>query len=86
MNDTFVVVELDPPITVTVGGQTEVVVVKEPQEVTVVYAGTGGGGASVDPNMFFQTLLRFAELDTEQKKVEARVNLDLQIIDLGTFN
>lgn len=34
---------------------------------------------------FFQTQNRFSELDTEQKKIEARQNLELQNIDCGEF-
>lgn len=57
----------------------------------------GGGGAAVldhgslaglsddDHHQYLKILARFAELDTEQAKTEARQNLGLQIIDGGTF-
>lgn len=44
------------------------------------------GSSGIDPADYFQTALRFSELDTPQKKVDARTNLELQYIDCGTFN
>lgn len=46
-------------------------------------AGPPGSGNTDD---YFQTALRFAELDTPEKKADARTNLELQYIDCGTFN
>lgn len=46
----------------------------------------GAIGPGFDPNDYFQTALLFSELDTAQKKVDARANLELQYIDCGTFN
>lgn len=46
----------------------------------------GPKGDPVNPSDYFQTALKFAELDTPQKKADARTNLELQYIDCGTFN
>ena len=40
---------------------------------------------NVNVNQFFQTLYRFSELDTEEKRLEARTNLGLATIDGGEF-
>ena len=40
---------------------------------------------NVNADQFFQTLLRFSELDTESKRLEARTNLGLATIDGGEF-
>jgi len=82
-DDTFVIVENDPPISVTVEGQEMVVVVAEAQEPTIIKIGEGG--PSVDPNMFFQVLLYLSELDNESKKHTARTNLGLETVDGGVF-
>ncbi len=51
-----------------------------------VVVGSSSGGAPVDPDDYFQTVLRLSELDTQQKKTEARQNMGVEVIDLGTFN
>lgn len=73
MNDTFVVVELDPPIEIAISEVETVVVVEEPVETIIVEVGEGG--AAVDPTMFFQVLLYLSELDNQTKKTTARTNL-----------
>lgn len=52
----------------------------------IVSAEQGPPGVSINPVDYFQTVNSFSELDTEQKKIEARQNLELQYIDCGTFN
>ena len=46
----------------------------------------GPPGDSVSADQFFQRANNFSELNTAQKKAEARTNLELQYIDCGTFN
>lgn len=41
-------------------------------------------GANIED--VFQIALKFSELDTPQKRADARTNLELQDIDCGTFN
>jgi hypothetical protein len=45
----------------------------------------GDSGEIANAANFFQVANRFSELDTNEKKVAARQNLDLQIIDCGEF-
>ena len=52
----------------------------------IISAAQGPPGTSINSSDYFQTANRFNELDTEQKKIEARQNLELQYIDCGTFN
>lgn len=52
----------------------------------IVSAEQGPPGISINPADYFQTVNNFSELDTEQKKITARQNLELQYIDCGTFN
>lgn len=52
----------------------------------IISAAQGPPGTSVNPSDYFQTVNNFSELDTEQKKIAARQNLELQYIDCGTFN
>lgn len=52
----------------------------------IISAEQGPPGTSVNPSDYFQTVNNFSELDTEQKKIAARQNLELQYIDCGTFN
>ena len=82
-DDTFVIVENTPPVSVTIEGQDVVVIVKEVQAPTIV--NIGEGAPSIDPNTFFQVLLYLAELDNETKKHSARTNLGLETIDGGVF-
>jgi hypothetical protein len=63
-----------------------IVVINETTSVIVAGGGQGPPGASINPTDYFQTANRFSELDTQEKKVEARQNLELQYIDCGTFN
>ena len=63
-----------------------IVVVQETTSVIVSSGEQGAPGTSILPSDYFQTANRFSELDTDQKKIEARQNLELQYIDCGTFN
>lgn len=45
----------------------------------------GDSGEIANAANFFQTANKFAELDTNEKKVQARQNLELQIIECGEF-
>jgi hypothetical protein len=63
-----------------------IVVVNETTSVIVAGGEQGPPGPSINPADYFQTANRFSELDTQEKKVEARQNLELQYIDCGTFN
>ena len=75
-----------PDVTVEIGGSTVEVSVNPVEMVVQVEGVPGPAGGNVNPNDYFQTALKFAELDTPQKKVDARTNLELQYIDCGTFN
>jgi hypothetical protein len=87
LNGQDVVVSVNP-ITVGLGVSTQDAVVNVSLvEASVSVEGVPGPpGPNVDPNDYFQTALKFAELDTPQKKIDARTNLELQYIDCGTFN
>ena len=50
-----------------------------------VEVSSSGMSGIIDPNQFFQTGLRFSELDTPQKRIEAQQNLGVAIIDCGEF-
>lgn len=85
MSDTtVVVVDSSEPTEVEITGTDTVVVTRSPEEPTVVIA--GNIPPSVDPNEFFRQVNLFSELDTPTKKHTARENLELNIIDGGTFN
>ena len=47
--------------------------------------GPPGSPATGEPGDFFQTALRLAELDTDEKRIAARTNLGLATIDGGEF-
>ncbi len=47
--------------------------------------GPPGSPATGEPGDFFQTALRLAELDTDEKRQAARTNLGLATIDGGEF-
>ena len=66
----------------------ELVIYQEVTETFIIeaVADQGPPGPSVNPADYFQTANNFSELDTEQKKIAARQNLELQYIDCGTFN
>lgn len=83
-DDTIVVVDPPSPVEVVVTGVETVAVVQVPQPITVIESGIGGG-AAVDPSLFFQVLLYLAELDNETKKHTARTNLGLETVDGGVF-
>ena len=64
----------------------------QPKEVKVTFASntvglTGATGATGPINTeSFLIASRFSELSTQQARIEARQNLELQDIDCGTFN
>ena len=48
-------------------------------------SGPPGAPATCEPGDFFQTSLRLAELDTDEKRQAARTNLGLTTVDGGEF-
>jgi hypothetical protein len=46
----------------------------------------GPPGDVANADNFFQVANKFSELDTPQKKIDARTNLELQYIDCGEFS
>lgn len=75
-----------PDVTVELGVN-EVEVNISVVEAVVSVEGVPGppGTGSIDSDKFFQVDLKFAELNTPQKKIDARTNLELQDIDCGVF-
>ena len=87
LNGQDVVVSVNPvTVGLDVSSQDTVVNVSIVEASVNVEGVPGPAGQAPDPSQFFQTALKFAELDTQQKKVDARTNLELQYIDCGTFN
>ena len=72
--------EINIDITIENAAPEVEVVVEQPQTQVNVTIAAGGTitNAFLIPN-------KFSELSTEEAKAEARTNLGLQIIDLGTF-
>lgn len=76
-----------PDVVVEIAGVDVAVNVSTVEAVVRVEGVPGPAGiGSVNPSDYFQTALKFSELDTPQKKADARTNLELQYIDCGTFN
>lgn len=65
---------------------TDTVVVNQPTVTSIVETLTQGLPGVVDYSLTFTVANRLAELDTEQKKADAKANLGLTVIDGGTFN
>lgn len=63
-----------------------VLIEQTPPAEIIVIAEQGPAGAGANPADYFQTANNFSELDTSEKKIAARENLELQYIDCGTFN
>ena len=63
------------------------VVVQRPMERVVVSAGYAGqrGNDGIGADTCLQISLRLAEFATPEAKAQARENLDLDVIDAGTF-
>lgn len=75
-----------PDVTVEISGTDTTVNVSVVEAAVNVTGVPGPAGGAINPSDYFQTALRFSELDTAQKKADARTNLELQYIDCGTFN
>jgi hypothetical protein len=65
-------------------------VILQPEIVTVEVGmpgppGPPGTPGSGDPGDYLQTVLRLAEFSTPEARAAARANLELEIIDGGTF-
>lgn len=54
-------------------------------QIVKISTAIGLKGESVNPDDFYQTTNRLSELDTEQKKIDARQNLGVQVFDCGEF-
>ena len=63
-----------------------VILQEEVISVIIAPAEQGPPGTGINVDDFFQVANNFSELDTAEKKVAARENLELQYIDCGTFN
>lgn len=64
----------------------DTVLVNQPIVTSVIETQLQGLPGVVDYSLTLTVANRLAELDTEQKKADARANLDLTVIDGGTFN
>lgn len=72
--------------TVIISESSSIIVSTVTDSIILAVAEQGPPGTSVNPDDYFQTMNKFSELNTPDKKAEARQNLELQYIDCGTFN
>lgn len=86
----FIVSQGNAPTTVTTVNNVSTVYSSDASKITVLTSSSQGPpGIQGPPGPIgdaFQIMNKFSELDTEQKKADARTNLELQNIDCGTFN
>jgi uncharacterized phage protein gp47/JayE len=64
----------------------DTILINQPTVTSVIETQLQGLPGVVDYSLTLTVANRLAELDTEQKKADARANLDLTVIDGGTFN